>query len=471
MLKRLAVTFGVAMFASVAMAQVNMTLDVRACGEAGGNSVNVPPDPSCEFTYAVVGELSAAPNQGLATIGFPLVFSGGPLARGVAPTGLPMSAFAIPDGLNNPVDGQLVPEGFGGTPIRGVLQQCGGAENTLGNEAGPGIDYLIGTPMLNVAQNGSPEVLMTGTIGVPAGAANGQVYTLAITATCVDAADPASSSDAPCASDGDCSGGEVCKGHPFAMVIKAVQTPGIAHLEVEPVGTFATTPLTINVVTGAACPCAATPPQVLKWESMATHGTVGEVGLLIPEDGSFVEPRSTGINKLVVTFDGDVNASAAVAAAEGCTVDGTLLDLSGVAIGVAEGAGGNTVEITFTPKLPGSGLSPGTHTPAAFRVTLDGVAGDIGTRAQTERTFKVVLGDAFIVPSTGLSDARVTAADNGVVRSLAAAGTDPIDPGNVQHVRADAFVDGKINAADNGLVRSLAAEGLDGQAASLTCIP
>lgn len=471
MFKKLAVALGVTVFASAAMAQVDMTLDVRACGIAGGNSINVPADPGCEFTYAVVGELSNAPNQGLATVGFPLVYTGGDLARGNAPTELPMRNLAIPDGLNNPVNGVLDAIGFGGTPVRGHLLQCGGAQNTLGNEAGPGIDYLIGTPILNVAKSSSPEVLMTGSISVPAGAMAGEQYQLAISATCVNSADPASSSDTLCSTDGDCAGGEVCKGHAFAMVIKATQPPGINHLAVEAVNMINTTPLTLNVVAGAACPCSVVPPpQVLSWESMAMHGAVGQVGLLMPEDDTFTEPRSSGMNKIVVTFAGDVDASAAVATAEGCDANGVLVDLSGVTIGVAEGAGGNTVEITFSPALPGSGLTPGTHTPAIYRVALDGVAADSGARALTERTFKIVLGDAFGVP-LGTGDGRVNAQDNGFVRSLAAQGINPIDPMNPQHVRADVFTNGAINAQDNGLVRSLAAEGVNGTGATLACIP
>jgi len=213
-------------------------------------------------------------------------------------------------------------------------------------------------------------------------------------------------------------------------------------------------------------PCAAA-ANVVRWTSVAMHGaTIGEVGLLISQDGSYVEPRSTGMRKIIVTYDGPVTAAGSTAGVvAACAAAGVPVDVSGNVVSTAQGAPEEVI-ITFAPQLPGSGLAPGTHTPTRYLVELTGVG---GAAADTSREFSVVLGDAFIVPTTGLSDARVTAADNGVVRSLAAAGTDPINPGIVQHVRADIFTDGRINAADNGLVRSLAAEGLNGQGLTVPC--
>ncbi len=92
--------------------------------------------------------------------------------------------------------------------------------------------------------------------------------------------------------------------------------------------------------------------------------------------------------------------------------------------------------------------------------------------AHDERILNVVLGDAFgSPPGNGLGDFRVTAADNGLVRNFAAGGVDPIDPTNLDHVRADVFTDGRITAADNGLVRNLASEGLDGTGLLLLFCP
>ena len=57
------------------------------------------------------------------------------------------------------------------------------------------------------------------------------------------------------------------------------------------------------------------------------------------------------------------------------------------------------------------------------------------------------------------------------VRNFARGGVNPIDPTNLDHVRADVFTDGRITAADNGLVRNLASEGLDGTGLLLLFCP
>jgi len=208
--------------------------------------------------------------------------------------------------------------------------------------------------------------------------------------------------------------------------------------------------------------------EVLRWESSVSHGiVVGFVRLEIPEDGSYTEPRTGGISRLLVTYTGAVDtsgASASVAAA--CDATGTPVDLSGTTIAVTQGAADRAV-ITFNPKLPGSDTTA--HVPAIYQILLTGVTDDNGVPvADTERVLRAVLGDAFGNP-LGTGDGRVSAADNGLVRSLAAAGINPIDPNEATQVRSDAFTDGKITAADNGLVRSLAAEGLTGQGLSLVC--
>ena len=78
------------------------------------------------------------------------------------------------------------------------------------------------------------------------------------------------------------------------------------------------------------------------------------------------------------------------------------------------------------------------------------------------RILTAVLGDAFGLPF-GTGDKKVSAADNGLLRSLAYGdGVDPINPADPIHVRCDVVTDGKIDSSDATLVQSLAAEGLDG---------
>jgi len=219
---------------------------------------------------------------------------------------------------------------------------------------------------------------------------------------------------------------------------------------------------TLDLFTGAAVTIEAD-----KWMSVAVHGAVGEATLEIPADDTYTEPRRAGVSKLVVHYSGPVNAAGATASIPAaCDVNVQPVDLSGVTIATAQGAVDEVV-VTFSPKLPGS--EPTAHVPAKYRIVLSGVTDLGGTPvANTERTLTVVLGDAFGNP-LGTGDGRVTAADNGLVRSMAASNIDPILTINPVHVRGDVFTDGKINAADNGLVRALAAEGLDGQEISLVC--
>jgi len=200
-----------------------------------------------------------------------------------------------------------------------------------------------------------------------------------------------------------------------------------------------------------------------QWYSIATHGPLGEIGLSIPVDGSFVEPRLAGVSRIVVSYDNAVTAAGSIATVlAACDANGQLVDLSAFTIGTSQGLA-NEVVITFNPRLPGSDFA--FHVPTRYHVRLTGVRNAI---ADTEREFSVVLGDAFGRPlETG--DAVVNAGDNGLVRSLAASSVDFIDPWDHSQVRADVFTDGKIDAADSGFVRSLAAAGLDGSDLQLTC--
>jgi len=217
---------------------------------------------------------------------------------------------------------------------------------------------------------------------------------------------------------------------------------------------------TAGICAGSPCPT--------RWESIAVHGVVGDCGLEIPADGSFVEPRLAGVRKISVAYDYPITAAGSIARILGaCDASHLPVDVSGIAVSTIQG-GPDEVIITFTPQLPGSDLLPGAQTPTRYLVDLTGVGGGA---ADTSREFSVVLGDAFGTP-LGTGDARVTAADNGLVRAFAASHVDPIDPSNAGHVRADVFTDGKIDAADSGLVRSLAAQQLSGHGLSLaSCMP
>jgi len=200
------------------------------------------------------------------------------------------------------------------------------------------------------------------------------------------------------------------------------------------------------------------------WRSVATHGSVGEVALDIPADGSYSEARGAGISKIVVSFEEAIDpdsASPANVSLEGCDLNGDPMDLGSTAIGVTTASEDTQVVVTFDPKLPGSDVSA--HDPARYRIALDGLqtARHVPVTPD-DRILTAVLGDAFGLPF-GTGDRKVTAADNGLLRSLAYGdGVDPINPADPIHVRSDVVTDGKIDASDADLVQSLATEGLDG---------
>jgi hypothetical protein len=166
---------------------LNLTCDAEGC-EASTITVG----PLCETAYRVTGELTDDATQGLAIVIFDLEFDGGALSQANEPTALPMLNFFPPEGFSRN------PDGFGGTPVDGVLLQVGGAQNIFNHgqwecdddqdcpraslcNSGictsiPGLP--LGMVITDVAQPGEPVLLVTGTLTTPA--AEG-TYTLSLT--------------------------------------------------------------------------------------------------------------------------------------------------------------------------------------------------------------------------------------------------------------------------------------------------
>ncbi|MCH7886205.1 MAG: hypothetical protein IIC01_13280 [Planctomycetes bacterium] len=135
--------------------------------ESGGsNSITVA--RGAEVRYEVVGLLSDDANEGLALVGFDLVFDGGDLIPADEPFGepalgceSPMINFTKPWGITNPA-------GYGGTVIDGNLIQVGGGQNTINNTL-EDFGFLMGPVLTGVAQPSGcgPAVLVTGTVTAP----------------------------------------------------------------------------------------------------------------------------------------------------------------------------------------------------------------------------------------------------------------------------------------------------------------
>lgn len=141
-------------------------LHVRVETSDGMSVANVGPGDT--VNYQVLGILSDDLNEGLALIGFDLIFDGGDLTQANNPISTdvvtcmnPMSNFVRLNGITNP-------DGFGGTVINGDLIQCGGGQNTIRNDANNAA-FPVGIPTLGVAQPSvcGEAVLLTGSLTAP----------------------------------------------------------------------------------------------------------------------------------------------------------------------------------------------------------------------------------------------------------------------------------------------------------------
>jgi len=161
MKKLLGVMLVLGLVATTAQA-TNLNVSVQTA--AGASSINVGPGET--VNYRVTGILSDDLNEGLALVGFNLVFDGGDLAQADTPAGAlscgnPMVAFVKPDGITNPA-------GYGGTIIGGDLIQVGGGQNTIKNTA-DNADFPIGTVLTGVAQPAGcgMAIIATGSLTAP----------------------------------------------------------------------------------------------------------------------------------------------------------------------------------------------------------------------------------------------------------------------------------------------------------------
>ena len=177
------------------------------------------------------------------------------------------------------------------------------------------------------------------------------------------------------------------------------------------------------------------PPTVLTWKSAASHGRgVGEALLTIADDGTFCEPRSAGIAKLIVEFSEAVaplsftTGSVDIA---GLDANGTAVTLGGISIGVFLQSGDTEGVITFTPSLPDY---------ARYIVRLSDVTDVAGNSlsGDVDRILTALVGDVS-------GDRQVNTADLSLSRG---ARTKLIDGSDAGQVRADVSGDGRVNVAD-----------------------
>ena len=181
--------------------------------------------------------------------------------------------------------------------------------------------------------------------------------------------------------------------------------------------------------------------MVLAWESLANHAGVGEIGLKIPEVGSFSEPRMTGLSRIEIEFSSDINEGVLIESVEvlGKYSNGDGVDLSGIEIRTELLSASNKLSISFNPALPDL---------AKYCITLVGLSDAAGNEASItdrQRAVSAMFGDAT-------NDLRVNNTDVGGVASLE--GIDPIRSDDDYEVRSDIDLNGRIDSDDRDLVIS-----------------
>ena len=176
------------------------------------------------------------------------------------------------------------------------------------------------------------------------------------------------------------------------------------------------------------------PVHVLSWSSANDHlRGVGEAALSIPDDGSFSEPRSGGISRLLVRFDGAIDPATFTAAHILLAGNGLAgaLNLTGITITTSLRDGNTTGVIQLSQSLPDI---------ATYLVRLAGVKGQSGQdlSGDVDIVLTALKGDVS-------GDGRVNVTDLSYVSSRYA---DPIGSADAAQVRADLNQDGRTNVTD-----------------------
>jgi hypothetical protein len=179
---------------------------------------------------------------------------------------------------------------------------------------------------------------------------------------------------------------------------------------------------------------------VVGWGSYSRYGTSGFYNLRVLGDGSFVDPRFGGPEVLRMAFSEPVNSTTFTPANVRVLVNtGRRVGHVSAPIATTISSDGKIGSIVLAAPIPDK---------AFVCVNVAGVrdlSGNLLANGTERLTFSTLVGDI-----TG--DSRVDQEDVNTIGALV--GTNPIDPGNTQHLRADIDRSGAIDAADAAAVQA-----------------
>ncbi len=193
--------------------------------------------------------------------------------------------------------------------------------------------------------------------------------------------------------------------------------------------------------TYAGMPIDLQPPTITGWSSAAAHGRgVGLARLEITEDGNFVEPRSGGIQLLLLEFSEPIDPASLIAQNvefAGLDANNNSLNLAGLSITTLTIEDDTVGLLDLSEPLPDC---------ARYVVQISGVTDTVGNElaGDTDRTMTALVGDVS-------GDRLVNSTDLTKVRN---ARTKVVDPQQPEQVRADVSQDGRVNATDMSRVRA-----------------
>jgi hypothetical protein len=189
-------------------------------------------------------------------------------------------------------------------------------------------------------------------------------------------------------------------------------------------------------------------PSIVGWASFSQYSNLGYYNLRIADDGGFVDPRFGGPQVLHVGFSEPIDSTTFVPANITVRVNtDNKIGRRRLPVSTLVSADGKLGSIVLSQPIPDRSY---------VCVTVEGLKDQVGNLMDpiTDRlNFWTLVGD---INGDGFTDVQDLNTVTGLV------GTNPIDPGNFQHLRSDVDRSGAIDAADQAAVQARLGKNIQG---------